>query len=426
MDPVAAGTVSEALFTRPDSTMLLHEPRTLAQRRADRLTDICHHALHPDHPDEPGDPDNTAAGDPDDTHPDTVADVGDPVTDPDTADPGDPVTDPDAADPGDPDNNEDGGGVGPGWGLGPVSRRPRRRGLRGGSSSVTDVIIDVETLAGGNPTVVERLRSELASGAPVTGPALDRLLCDTAFRALITDGPRTVLAYNRATPAIPPGLRRAVKARDQQCVFPGVWQIAHLVRAASRDPPATGEDQPTTTTWCCCAASTTDSSTTEAGTWPEPPTAPSPPPAPNPHPQQTARGCKRSQHGKPRTGTHPTRGTPAPTVLRIGASAPGGPPRLGVSWPWGARSGGLQSVRLPAAGFQGGGAPARRAPADGASLWGTAGETLRVVPPPGRGADGGASSRLDGERERRTVVQGALRVPLSGPGGDVALLDDEP
>ena len=189
LDPVATATVSEALFTRPDPTTLLPEPRTLAQRRADRLTDICHHALHPDDTSEPGDPDTADVGHPDDTHPDTAdnADAGtDPGADTDVSPPstvtpsggarpdhGNPDrTEPPAAAPAggaDPDNGG-GGGVGPDWDLGPVSRQPRRQGPRGGSPSATDVIIDIETLAGGNPTTIERLRSELASGAPIAGP----------------------------------------------------------------------------------------------------------------------------------------------------------------------------------------------------------------------------------------------------------------
>ena len=48
LDPVAAATVAQALTTRPDPTGLLHEPRTLAQRQADKLTDICHLSLHGD------------------------------------------------------------------------------------------------------------------------------------------------------------------------------------------------------------------------------------------------------------------------------------------------------------------------------------------------------------------------------------------
>ena len=98
---------------------------------------------------------------------------------------------------------------------------------RGGIRATADVVIDIETLAGHHPSDIERLRSELASGAPITGPALDRLLCDAAFRALITDGPRTVLAYNRATPAIPDGLRRAVRARDRCCQFTGCDRPHH-------------------------------------------------------------------------------------------------------------------------------------------------------------------------------------------------------
>ena len=72
-------------------------------------------------------------------------------------------------------------------------------------------------------------------------------MCDTAFRALITDGPRTLLAYNRATPAIPNGLRRAINARDQHCVFPGcdcsrTWCDLHHVVPRNRGGPTNDDN----------------------------------------------------------------------------------------------------------------------------------------------------------------------------------------
>ena len=255
LDPVAAATVNEALATRPDSSTALHEPRSLAQRRADKLADICHWSLHGDDldGDEGLDDHNDGGGaepEPDSgVHPDRGDWQG--------ADPcpggfnvgGSILGACSGSDP-EPDRGDGAGGSDPGpgygggpdWGVGPWSRRGRRRAGRGGAPSATDVIIDLETLAGGDLTVVERLRSELASGAPISGPGLDRLLCDTAFRALIVDGPRTVLAYNRATPVIPYGLRRAVKARDQQCVFPGcdtsrTWCDLHHVIPRNRGGP---------------------------------------------------------------------------------------------------------------------------------------------------------------------------------------------
>jgi hypothetical protein len=184
LDPIGTEAVWAALETKPDPATHLPEPRTAAQRRADKLVDVCTASLE---------------------------------------------TPPDAT---------------------------------GSASATIDVVIDIETLAahtGGSigdndrgrqsvaPGTIERMRSELAHGGPITGPGLERLLCDASFRALITDGPRTVLAYNRATPAIPPGLRRAVRIRDQHCTFTGCdrpwqWCDNHHIIPRSRGGPTTAEN----------------------------------------------------------------------------------------------------------------------------------------------------------------------------------------
>jgi hypothetical protein len=116
----------------------------------------------------------------------------------------------------------------------------------GGSRATVDVVIDAHTLAGAEGPI-EELRAELSRGAPISGPGLDRLLCDASFRALVTDGPRTVLAYNRATPAIPPALRRAVRLRDRGCQFHGCdrpwhWCDLHHLIPRHRGGPTSMEN----------------------------------------------------------------------------------------------------------------------------------------------------------------------------------------
>lgn len=178
LDPITTEIVAAALDTPPDPIHTLPEPRTLAQRRADALVDLCRgNATHPS-----GECDDESCG-----------------------------------------------------------------GSGGDTRASVDVVVDVETLANGDQVTVERLRRELGRGGPISGPGLDRLLCDASFRALVTDGHRTVLAYNRATPDIPPALRRLVRIRDRHCVFPGCdrphrWCDLHHIVPRHRGGPTTAEN----------------------------------------------------------------------------------------------------------------------------------------------------------------------------------------
>ncbi|MGH1492210.1 MAG: DUF222 domain-containing protein [Acidimicrobiales bacterium] len=174
LDAIGAEAVWAALETPPDPVTQLPEPRTVAQRRADKLVDVC-----------------------------TISTEGD------------------------------------------LEHRTV------GARTTVDVVIDIETLAASDkdrgPIDLDRMRAELAHGGPITGPGLDRLLCDASFRALITDGPRTVLAYSRATPDIPPGLRRAVRIRDRHCTFTGCdrpwwWCDLHHITPRNRGGPTTAEN----------------------------------------------------------------------------------------------------------------------------------------------------------------------------------------
>ncbi|MEM9651913.1 MAG: DUF222 domain-containing protein [Actinomycetota bacterium] len=170
LDPVATEVVAAALETPPDPVGVLTEPRTLAQRRADALVDLC------------------------------------------------------------------------------LSNNPTAAGVPKGIRGSVDVVVDIETLAGtDDPIVVSRLRQQLGRGGSISGPGLDRLLCDASFRTLVTSGKQTVLAYNRATPDIPPALRRAVKLRDRQCTFTGCdrpahWCDLHHIVPRNRGGPTTAEN----------------------------------------------------------------------------------------------------------------------------------------------------------------------------------------
>ncbi len=193
LDPIGAETVWNALETTPDPAGFLPEPRSLAQRRADRLVDVCTESTHSE----------STSGE--STHGEST--------------------------------------------LG-------RSTTAGRTKATVDVVIDIETLAAGttsetgepaDPINLERLRAELAHGAPISGPGLERLLCDASYRALITEGPRTVLAYNQATPDIPSALRRAIRIRDRHCTFTGCdrpwnWCDLHHIIPRNRGGPTTAEN----------------------------------------------------------------------------------------------------------------------------------------------------------------------------------------
>jgi hypothetical protein len=204
LDPVAAELVNAALDTEPDPAGSVDRPRTLRQRRADKLTDICHQSLH--------DADCTCVNDSDRAGADPTPDAADPES-PASSDPGPPAE----------------------------PRSPCRAG-RGGSRATVNVIVDIRTLVGDDVDDLDQLRSELARGGPITGPSLDRVLCDASFRALITNGPRAILAMNRATPDISPGLREAIRIRDRHCQFTGcdrhhTWCDIHHLTPRHRGGP---------------------------------------------------------------------------------------------------------------------------------------------------------------------------------------------
>jgi hypothetical protein len=82
--------------------------------------------------------------------------------------------------------------------------------------------VDAEALA-----TDDEARCELAAGTPLPREAARRLGCDASIvRILERDG--KPLSVGRKTRTVAPGLRRALRARDQGCMFPGCTQIHHV------------------------------------------------------------------------------------------------------------------------------------------------------------------------------------------------------
>lgn len=85
------------------------------------------------------------------------------------------------------------------------------------------VVVHVEAAAlEGDPAA----RCELESGALLSAEAARRLACDASLVRIIEQDGRP-LSIGRKTRSIPPSLRRALRARDQGCQFPGCTQTRH-------------------------------------------------------------------------------------------------------------------------------------------------------------------------------------------------------
>ena len=76
--------------------------------------------------------------------------------------------------------------------------------------------VDAETLSAREPG-----RCELDDGPAIPMETARRLACDCSIVRIIEDGQGEPLDVARKTRSIPPALRRALKARDRGCVFPG-------------------------------------------------------------------------------------------------------------------------------------------------------------------------------------------------------------
>jgi hypothetical protein len=196
LDAEGFATLAAALETRPDPVDGLDEPRSLKQRRADRLVEICDNTLH-------GSPQPTFEG----LQPALCDGDGDGGCE---------------AHPGSQsgfDDRFDVIGTAPEW-MDPAEMAAHGRSSR----STTDVIIDLETLLGVDPAdtaSVENLRAELANGTPLPTQEWERLACDPSIRRMLTVGKSIIIDYGRATPVISSHLRNLVKERDRHSQFRG-------------------------------------------------------------------------------------------------------------------------------------------------------------------------------------------------------------
>jgi len=99
-------------------------------------------------------------------------------------------------------------------------RRRARRRTRARSDVRVNVHVDLRTLAGlRDHTDLDDL-IQRGDGWRLTKAAAEQLLCDSALSAVLFDGPGRLLDANDAAEQWSPKQRRAIAARDRHCVFP--------------------------------------------------------------------------------------------------------------------------------------------------------------------------------------------------------------
>jgi hypothetical protein len=81
---------------------------------------------------------------------------------------------------------------------------------------VVTVHVDAQVLAAGGEG-----RCELDDGPALAAETARRLACDAAVVGIVEDELGTPLDVGRKTRSIPPAIRRALRARDGGCRFPG-------------------------------------------------------------------------------------------------------------------------------------------------------------------------------------------------------------
>lgn len=165
IDAAGAGVLVAALTTEPDPLGSLEPPRTLGQRRADRLVELAALAQS--------------------------LDVGEIV----------------------------GGGDRP---------EGARQVIRSTVDVVIDLptLLGVEFDLNDHRTREgnvdwDSLQASFTWTGPAPKPVITQFLCDASWRALVTSGRSAVLDYAHARPELTPALRRVVQRRDRHCQFHG-------------------------------------------------------------------------------------------------------------------------------------------------------------------------------------------------------------
>jgi hypothetical protein len=103
------------------------------------------------------------------------------------------------------------------------------RPIVGGERPHLTVLVDPETMQGRPGT------SELTDTGPIHPQMARMWACDASVTRVVMGPDSVPLDVGRSTPVVPPGMRKAVMARDRHCTFPGCrrppsWTDVHHVR----------------------------------------------------------------------------------------------------------------------------------------------------------------------------------------------------
>ena len=169
-----------------------------------------------------------------------------------------------------------------------MQRRPAEDGVRDPRSPArrrADALVqlseqalnrgDLPTVAGEKPHVtvtisLDELRSgtghaTLNTGTAISVEAARRIACDASVIPMVLGSQGEPLDIGRASRIIPPGIRRAVVARDVGCVHPACDQPASQLPDPPHQPLGQRRPQPQSTTSYSSAPNTTGPSTTTNG-----------------------------------------------------------------------------------------------------------------------------------------------------------------
>ncbi len=114
-----------------------------------------------------------------------------------------------------------------------------------------DVVVDVATLTGQSPDLMER-RCDLEGIGPITAATLEQLRCDATLRRLVMAGDSVVLDMGRKARLATAAQARAVRIRDAGCIFPSCDRPARWCDIHHIDDWANGGNTDVARMCCLC------------------------------------------------------------------------------------------------------------------------------------------------------------------------------